>query len=348
AWQFRPELDLALKNSSDTALNKAILIYNYIRDNYQWNNIYNIYTTDDLSKIAKNKTGNSADISMMLIYLLKKAGLDAFPALIKTVDKGYVDVDWASAKQFNNVIACVEIDNKKYFFDAKNKNIPWYILAENNLNYLCRVIKNQDSEFINVKPNKKSVKNYFLDLTMQNNNANCVFKMYDLGYFAYDKRKDDDKWINNFTTKLGNTANLSTEVANLSQPDEPLISTLNFTINDFVQNNEFYPFDLFQIDLLFYSSSRIIPVYFTYEQQMNYKIHVKLPSNKEIISMPQNKNLFTNGLSFLALVSTNYDYIEIDLQINIDKSYFNSVDYNDLRNFFLELDNYINTPIVLY
>ncbi|MBN2663540.1 MAG: DUF3857 domain-containing protein, partial [Bacteroidales bacterium] len=29
AWQFRPELDLALKNSSDTALNKAILIYNY-------------------------------------------------------------------------------------------------------------------------------------------------------------------------------------------------------------------------------------------------------------------------------------------------------------------------------
>lgn len=347
-WEFKPELDSALKNASDTAIDKAISIYNYVRDNYLWNNIYGIYTTDDLSKIANSRTGNSADINMILIYLFKKAGLTAFPVLIKTVDKGHLDLDWASAKQFNNLIACVEIDNKRYFFDAKNKIIPWYILDENNLNYLGRIIKNQDSQFINISSNKKSTTNFILDLNFSHNNANCNLKIHDLGHFASNKRKNYDNWLSNFTKNINNITNLSTDVKNLLMPDKPLISILNFTITDFIQNNQIYPFDICQIDFLFSSFTRIIPVYFTDIQQFRYKIRINLPANKEIISIPQNKNLFLNGLSFLAQVNSNTNYIELDLQININKNYFNSIEYNDLRNFFLELENYINTPIIFY
>jgi hypothetical protein len=125
------DLEDSLKKITDS-VKRMNIIYRYVRDNMHWNGRSNIWALDGVKTAWKNKKGTSGEINLILINLLKDAGLEAYPILVSSRNNGRVNFSTPSWRQFNVVMALVVINNKEYVLDATDKYnspklIPWEV-----------------------------------------------------------------------------------------------------------------------------------------------------------------------------------------------------------------------------
>ena len=69
------------------------------------------------SEIFRNKYGDCKDKAILLVTMLKEAGLKAHPVLISTKDENNLEEDFPTT-QFNHAIAAVELEGNYIFLDA--------------------------------------------------------------------------------------------------------------------------------------------------------------------------------------------------------------------------------------
>jgi len=73
------DAQIATLGISDTK-EKAVALYNFIKNSYTWNGRFHDYVSEKKLNIAYEKSaGNSADINMSLIACLRDAGIEAYP-----------------------------------------------------------------------------------------------------------------------------------------------------------------------------------------------------------------------------------------------------------------------------
>ena len=107
-------------------------IYQYVKENVQWDGSYSMYADRDLKDVMQKKSGSSGEINLLLINLLKRAGVEVKPILIRTLDQGRPENIYPLHNQFNQVIAMVQTNGQTLFLDASGKNssfsnLPWNI-----------------------------------------------------------------------------------------------------------------------------------------------------------------------------------------------------------------------------
>ncbi len=121
------DLDAMLQGVSDP-YQKMRIIHSYVRKNMEWNEYDNIWALNGVKSAWKDKKGTSGEINLILINLLKDAGLNVHPILLSTVDNGVINTGVPGYDQFNKVMAHVEIGDKVYILDAVEKNTPSYLI----------------------------------------------------------------------------------------------------------------------------------------------------------------------------------------------------------------------------
>lgn len=124
-----------LTASGTSGMDKITAIYNFVRDNYKWDKYNSIYTDKGIRKTFNDKTGNVADINMMLVAMLEKAGFKANPVVLSTVQNGMLNYVFPSKAKLNYVIASVNIDGKDILMDATNPFARLNLLPMNVLNH---------------------------------------------------------------------------------------------------------------------------------------------------------------------------------------------------------------------
>jgi hypothetical protein len=109
-----------------------------------------IYDPADAASVFKNKYGDCKDQSMLLLAMLKAAGIDAHTALVSSGFGIQVQKDIPNVNEFNHVIVVAQDGDQKYFLDPTLKKYafgtlpPW---LENR--YLLHIKDNQASfEFL--------------------------------------------------------------------------------------------------------------------------------------------------------------------------------------------------------
>lgn len=145
----------------NTPEEKIWAIFNHVKSSVKWNN-YTGYSCDNgVRKAYKEKTGNIADINLMLTAMLRYSGLTADPVLVSTRSNGIALFPNRTA--FNYVIAAVETPNGYILLDASEKLSTPNILPLRVLNWSGRLIrKDGTSEEINLMPEKTSNDNVFM------------------------------------------------------------------------------------------------------------------------------------------------------------------------------------------
>ncbi len=123
------DLDAMLLKIQDP-YQKMVIIHDYVRKNMKWNEYYGIWASDGVKSAWKDKKGTSGEINLILVNLLKDAGLSVHPVLVSTRSNGLVNVGIAGFSQFDKVMAYVEIDKKIYVLDATNKYAPVNLVPE--------------------------------------------------------------------------------------------------------------------------------------------------------------------------------------------------------------------------
>lgn len=117
------DLDAELKKLSDP-FQKMVTIHNYVRKNMKWDGVDNFWALSGVKNAWKDKSGTSGEINLILINLLRDAGLKADPVMVSTHENGRISMSFPDVYQFNKVLAHVLIGEKTYFLDGTDKHTP--------------------------------------------------------------------------------------------------------------------------------------------------------------------------------------------------------------------------------
>ena len=109
-------------------------IYNGIRLKIRCDDHEAIYSSDGIVNAWQNKAGNIADINIILINVLNKAGIKAKPILLSTRDNGLINSNYPSLSQFNVVMAYVATEKGFYVLDATDKYSNYKLTAPRIVN----------------------------------------------------------------------------------------------------------------------------------------------------------------------------------------------------------------------
>lgn len=123
-------------------LQKTQAIFNYVKDNFIWNNYNSMYAENGVRQTFKDKTGNAADINLTLISMLQKAGINANPVVLSTVNNLMINYSFPSVTSLNFLIAGAEINGKLYLMDATEKMSKINMLPLRDLNHRGFMIAN--------------------------------------------------------------------------------------------------------------------------------------------------------------------------------------------------------------
>lgn len=336
-YKFITILDTLL-SETETELAKAIKIYNFVRDNLQWDSVYSVFSYNNLEKAFKNQKINSAEINMILYILLKNAGFDVYPVVLKTITAGHLDEDWPSARQFNHMIVLLKIDNKNIFLDAHIKENPWYTLPIVDLNGKGKIIATYNNDFIEIKPFAETIKILdfnFENIDLQANLVKCLVNIEFTGYFS--KKEFFDRLINNFEESEIKKSSLKAENSTLK-------GKIEIESNNFTEEGKFYPFTYIEnIDFL-EDKQREIPLFIEFPQKIIYRIRLKndyfnkLKINEETIN--------TKNFAYSTKISSSDDKTIIEIIFDFKNNFYLQKEYYMIqriyKNYIEKINYYID------
>lgn len=135
-----------IKNSSE----KAAAVLKFVQTRYTWNGDYSAFTDEGIKNLINTKSGNSAEINLLLILLLRNANINAEPVLLSTIGKGLLTAYSPSITTFNYVLAFVENEGKPTLYDATSKMSSPNLIRPAALNYFGYVMTANDAKPINI------------------------------------------------------------------------------------------------------------------------------------------------------------------------------------------------------
>ncbi len=108
----------SITGKSPIEIDRLEAVFNFVRSTVTWNGEFSLYASQDFNDFIRSRKGSSADINLLLVNLLRQAGITAFPLLIRTSDRGLPEKMFPVKDQFNHVIAVAEIDGTQILLDA--------------------------------------------------------------------------------------------------------------------------------------------------------------------------------------------------------------------------------------
>lgn len=213
-------------------LARANKIFDFVKYNYKWNKKDGIIASQNLKQMLKLKSGNAADVNLLLVALLRNAGLEANPLLISTVDNGILNILSSNPSNLNMVLASVRINNQLYFYDATSFASKVNILPERDWNDFGILLENDKATDLSFSNTNISKKELFVkaDIDLQNSEIKGSLTKKETGLYAIEANDDfddnHDKYNQAFKTDFA--ANIK-DVESKLLPDGNFESQMKFS-----------------------------------------------------------------------------------------------------------------------
>lgn len=355
---FEEEITNLIKDSQ-SEVEKLEKIFQYVQNKTNWNGNNNYYCELGVKKTFKEGIGNNADINLMLVAMLRFAGLDANPIIVSTRANG-IPV-FPTRHGFNYVIAGVKLrsNEKNVLLDASNKNTLPNILPIKVLNWSGRMLfPNGTSKEVDLNPTKSSTKSITL-LAEIKEDLNIKGKVREISddYFAFLYREQKGNLTSESLIEKTEKEYEGTEIDELTVKNEKS-KPINLTYS-FVDNNsiEIIGDKVYLSPLLFMKANgnpfkseiRNYPIEFDFPQKINYNISIKVPSNYLVESFPSNASYETTGkeLAFSFIGNDSDGVIQIAASFAVNAKIINATDYEMVKVFFKEMISKQTEKIVL-
>lgn len=336
---------------------KASLIFKYLQKNLICTNYNRLYTDRPLKNVLKDKRGSEAEINLLLVAMLRKAGLRADPVMLSTRSHGYAFSNYPIIDRFNYVVCRAMIYNKPVYLDASRPNLGFGRLAWECYNGHARVINEEATAVDLLSDSLVETKTTSLLLTANDDIAGRIEqipgyyeslsirdRVTEKGFREYVKEFENDKAadveIKNF--RIDHLANLKEQVQisydlklNLEKKDiiylDPMFGE-GFTENPFTAEKRTYPVEM------------------PYTLDETFIARLELPEGYEVEGLPKpaRMSLDKEGKSFFEyMIQNSGGVISLRSRVKIHRSYFLPEEYKPLRDFFAHVVNKQNEKIVL-
>ncbi len=361
------DLDAQLKGVNDQ-YTKMKIIHQYVKKNMEWNGSSGIWAFDGIKAAWKDKKGTTGEINLILVNLLKDAGINAKPMLASSHDNGIVNTADAGTywnpgiNQFNKVLAFVEIGENTYILDGTDKETPvnlippdvvateglviskietfewgWETLWKNNLHYKNMILLRGTLSADGKLSGEASVNSY--------------------DYARLDKIATARKGKKDFTEKYFASNNPgitidSVDIENIEIDSLPLVQKVYFN----QQINSSGDYQYFSVNLFtgleknpFVADERISDVFFGMLQSHSLFGTFLIPDGYEFDELPKNVKMMMPDTSIVITRMSQKEENRLSFRINLEfkKPYYATNEYDGFKEFYKKLFDLLNEQFVI-
>jgi hypothetical protein len=355
------EIAKSIKSKSLTLDETIKAAYEYTKQ-ISWDNTSRFLSTSgNLNDTFKEGKGNSADINLALVQLLRKLGLDAGPVVLSTRTNGRLSEFHPSINKLNYVIAAVFTEKDTLLLDATEKNCPYYLLPLRALNGQGQYMDKKRTGWVSLQANKKDKQMVVFDLSIEDDLSLKGKLNYSKGDYAaldfrdnYQGFKSNDEYLTNFKEGKKGLNVVSHKIENLDSLYKMVKEEFEVVVNNAITeiDGELYITPLLYEQMKenpFKLSDRNYPIDFGYLRDKTVIVNYSFPQGYTVVNLPSNAFLQLPGnTATLSCKSTVTEgKITIIYKITINKSLFLPAEYADLREFYNQIVNKGAEPIVL-
>ncbi|MEA5461827.1 transglutaminase domain-containing protein [Arcicella sp. LKC2W] len=345
---FIKDVATNIKVTAKDTLSKVQAAYDYVSKNMTWNGNTSFFSSSNLKKAFETKTGNCADINLLLVVLLRELGLQADPVVLSTRDNGRVLDNYVLERKFNYVIAHTIVDGKPMLLDATEPMSKLGVLPIRCLNENGRLIQENTADWISLSSKEKMSKTLILNMNITpegqvNGNLDIAFA----GYYGQDyrqriKKETKDKFIENFKKSHPNWEITKTSIEGIEDFTVPLVTKFETSINEKsnVAGNLIYLSPMIgegEEKNPFAGSERKFPVDFGTLVDETFVATYTIPAGYVIEEIPKSikVSLPEDGGRFMFVIGTqDQGKITVSSKISLKKTTYLAEEYESLRKFY--------------
>lgn len=333
------------KNSSDSiARIKAACVY--IQKNVKWNGKYSPYS-NNIRKVLDSHTGDTGDINLMLIALLREIGFDANPVILSTRSHGKIHEQYALRKRFNSVLAHIVRNGKDFLIDATDEYLKPGMLPVEYLNGNGWLVHPEKPRFVSLMPTEKELQYKKAEFVLNEDGEleGILRKSYG-GYAGLSAKKSfNSKGAENYLkdVKKNNESWVieKADYKNTSAVDEPMEAEYKATLSNYATGagNMLYLKPMLSEgygENVLKAKDRIYPIDMAFLKEEIFIGSYELPKGYSIAELPKEAtiSLPDNGGRFMYLVTVNENKITVTSRIQLRKTVYSAGEHPYLQEFF--------------
>lgn len=351
----------SLNLNDKSSIEKAKAIYKYVNSNYYYDHSMGAGTGQNKKNLIKTKTGNAAEINLLLISLLKEAGITAYPLLLSTRKHGKIYYDYPLLNRFNYLTALVYDSIGKYYLDATDPLLPFGLLPPKCINGYGLEVKgvksNDDVKFYPLTPTIPDQAKVQLFLMFDEQDGLIKAKLMGRfkGYKALALRKLLINEKESFFQKVFDGDNLTLDnlhTDNLKNADNDLVIKMKVSESVDKAGNKIF------ISPLLYNpytenvlklSKRSYPIDFGFINREYFTTNIVIPAGYQADYVPHDTTFFAcdSTLSCHFTTQVSKTNVQLSYQIKQKKLKYNPIQYTALKQFYDMVVKTINRKIVL-
>ena len=333
-----------------------------IKSTVKWNKQESVFASGQtLAFQYKMKIGNSADINLILLQLLRKLDFEAFPVALSTRDNGFLSPSSPTIQKLNYVIVLAKIDDKSYLLDATEDYMPYYLLPFRCLNYNGRIVDETKSDHVSLGTTfkKKEFATYHLKMS-EDNLLEGKMMLRNIDYAALDFRKkymtftSTEGYLEDYKKNKQGLQIMESTIYNLDSVYLPVVEDYKVTIDNRanVIGNDVYILPMFYHQLIenpFKMDSRKYPVDYGYNIENSITSVIEIPDNYEVSELPAavKLKLENNDATLIYIVTQAGKSVNIKSIFSINKIMFMPEEYERLKEFYNQVIKKHSEPIIL-
>lgn len=351
AKKLLPTLNLDNKSQLD----QTIEITQYVKSMYKWNDVNNKFAEDKLSDFLKSKSGNSANINLYLIGLLKAANINVNPLVLSTRNHGGVSKSHPFQQFLNYVIAQVEIDGKTYFIDATEPLRYFDELPTRCTNVEALVVKPKTEEWTvtTQKEVARTSKAFKVKVNSEQQTLDINIQYTLSGQDAYQFRNiyegKDDNLVSYF--KKNNNVNIEDSLItnNYKELDKPFSFSFQSSTGFEKASDKLFinPFcNLSVSDNMFKQETRTLPIDLIYLRNVDYTSEVEIPKGYKVEYLPKELKHDSRLMSIKYSTKVTDNKIEVTAGYFFNTNLYDAKDYARLKYSYAEIIKQFSDMIV--
>ncbi len=348
----------SLKSDDD----KIAFIFDMVKNSMKWNEVTRFYTSDGTVRAWDKKTGNSAEINLIVYNLLKKTGIQAYPLVISTKNNGKLNPANPNAFLLNNTVVYIPVDStKSYVLDATNKynlfnevpanelNTFGLSIDENNKEYKIVFLDNEEpamqSVFLNAEILPGGKMGGTVDITSYGYNKVNALQKYNTD--------GEKKYIDSLRNNDNSIKVSSIKMENMQVDSLPLTQKVDFTMELSGSDENYIYFNTNLFTLMgvnpFVNETRFSDIDFGYRDNYSINSIYKLPAGYKTDALPKTITIIMpdKSIIFKRTVAEENGTILVRYSLNHLKTIYFKKDYQDIRGFYKKMYELLNEQIVL-
>ena len=347
-WKAIPDMKTRIK-----------AVFKHIQETMTVDDNEGIFSYDGIEEAYNKKTGSTADINLLLLNLLMKVGVKAYPILFSTRDNGLVNTTYPDVNQFNTVMVYAAVDDKYWVMDASDKLSSCTLIPAQVVNSNGFVLQGAGGKWMEVLENKIKYK-VFTAVKAEISADGKMTGDATVTCSGYAKRDRGSSWTKNkeeFKQKFFSipdmTVNLDDIVVNTNYTDSlPLEQKVKF--NCMLNRSGEYTY--FTVNIFsgidknpFIAEQRISDIEYGYLQNYTLVGTFSIPEGYVIDAMPENISLTMpdKTIVFNRVMTANENQLNVRMLVDFKNSFYAVGDYVDFREFYKKLSSTLNEQVVI-